>query len=97
MSIIETEIRKMRMEFKKEINDLKRIIVTKMTPDKWVDADVACAMMNIKTRQLQNVRLHNDKDNKRVGFLRWKKGAGRNVKYYLPDIENYNSTNQVLQ
>lgn len=90
MSVLETEIRKMRIEFRKEIQELRKIIVTRLVPDKWVDAATACALLNVKKRQLANIRVHLDKDGKKCGSISWKKGSGKNCLYYLPDIEKYN-------
>lgn len=82
----------MRQEFKREIAVLKQIICTKMIPTKWVDQDVACMLLKVKPRQLNNIRVHLDKNGKKVGSIGWRKGKGRNTQYFLPDIEKYNNS-----
>lgn len=96
MSTIEMEIRKLRNEFGQKFKELQRIIVTHMVKDKWVQQDVACALMNIKPRTLRDIRIHLDKNEKKVGCIGWKKGKGRNVLYYLPDIEKYNGEHALM-
>lgn len=96
MSVIETEIRKMRLEFKKEIQELRKMIATRLIADKWVPAATACALLNVKKRQLANIRVHIDKDGLKAGCISWKKGRGKNCLYYLPDIEKYNSSVTIM-
>lgn len=88
---VETQIKQLQAEFKKEINQLKQIICTRMLATKWVDKDLACILLKVKPRQLANIRVHSDKSGKKVGCIGWRKGAGKNVQYYLPDIEKYNN------
>lgn len=92
MAVLETEFKKFAAEMRKEINELKRLIVTRAVAEKWVRQDVACIMLNIKPRQLANIRIHVDKNGSRAGSISWKKGKGKNCLYYLPDIEKYNSS-----
>ncbi len=88
MSVIETEIKKMRIEFKRDIMELRKMIATRLVADKWVSQSMACALLNVNARQLRNIRVHL-KDNKPVGSIGWKKGRGKSCLYYMPDIEKY--------
>lgn len=96
MSVLETQIRQMRIEFKKEIQELRKMIATRLVADKWVNAATACALLNVKKRQLANIRVHLGKDGKKAGCIGWKKGTGKNCLYYLPDIEKYNSAVTIM-
>lgn len=89
MGVIETEIRKLRDEFRSEIKEMRKLIVGKLVAGSWVEQKYACVMINVKPRQLCNIRVHLDKDDKKVGCIRWKKGKGRSVFYYKPDLEKY--------
>jgi hypothetical protein len=82
---IETEIRKLREQNKMLVDTL----IGRHLISQWVHQEVACIMLNIQPRQLRNVRIHLDADKKRVGEIKWKKGKGRQVLYYKPDIEKY--------
>jgi len=96
MSLLETQIKNMLLKQSREIAELRKIIVTRLVPDKWVNAATACALLNVKRRQLANIRLHLDKDGKNAGSISWKKGKGKNCLYYLPDIEKYNSAVTIM-
>jgi hypothetical protein len=96
MPVIETEIRKLKIEMRKEMAALRKMIATRLIADKWVQQDVACILLNIKPRQLANIRIHLDKENKKAGSIGWKKGRGKNILYYLPDIEKYNSAVTIM-
>lgn len=96
MNVLETEIRKLKIEFRKEIQELRKIICTRLVPDKWVNAATACSLLNVKKRQLANIRIHLDKNGKKAGSIGWKKGTGKNCLYYLPDIEKYNSAVTIM-
>jgi hypothetical protein len=95
MAIIETEFRRFKIDVAKQITELKRIIITRMIKDTWVQQDVACAILNIKSRQLANIRVHM-KDGVKVGCISWKKGKGKNCLYYMPDIEKYNAAVTIM-
>jgi hypothetical protein len=96
MAIIETEFKRFQIEMRKEMAQLKKIICTRLIIDKWVQQDIACALLHVKKRQLANIRIHLDKEGKKVGTISWKKGAGKNILYYLPDIEKYNSLYTIM-
>lgn len=96
MPAIETEVRKLKLEMKLQFDMLRKMIVTRLVADKWVQQDVACVLLNVKPRQLRNVRRHLDKDKKITGSIGWKKGTGKNVLYYAPDIEKYNSAYVIM-
>lgn len=87
--IVETEIKHLRLEFKKDMQDLRKLIVGKMLGTTWVQQPYACALVNVKPRRLRDIRIHLDKDSKVVGCIKWKKGKGRAVLYYKPDLEKY--------
>lgn len=83
--VIETELRKLREQHKQLVDTL----TGRHLLSQWIHQPVACAMLNIKPRQLRNIRKHLNKDKNPVGEIRWKKGKGRQVMYYKPDIEKY--------
>lgn len=82
---VETEIRKLREQNKLLVDTL----MGRHLLSQWVHQDITCVMLNIKERRLRDIRIHIDKAGKKVGDIRWKKGKGRQVLYYKPDIENY--------
>jgi hypothetical protein len=83
--VVELEIKKLAAEQKQ----LTSALMGRHLLSQWVHQPIACIMMNIKPRQLRNVRIHIDKHGTKVGDIRWKKGKGRQVMYYKPDIEKY--------
>ena len=95
MSTFEMEIRKLRQEMKMQIGDLRKLICTRLITDKWIQQDIACALLHVGPAQLRRVRV-NVKNGVKVGSISWKKGKGKNVLYYLPDIEKYNSAFTIM-
>jgi hypothetical protein len=91
MSVIETEIRMLRQELRQELKELRQLIAGRNMAimGNYVKQDVACTMLNIKARRLADIRIHIDKDGKKVGCIRWRKGAGRTVEYHKADLEKY--------
>jgi len=89
MSVAETEIRKLRIELRTEIQQLRKMIATRLVADVWVNQSMACALLNVKPRQLANIRKHLDKNQQPTGSIAWKKGKGKSCLYYKPDIEKY--------
>lgn len=87
--VIETEIKRLREEMKQEFHELRKLITGRNITGNWVKQEVACAMLEILPRQLRNVRKHLDPNGKAVGSIAWRKGKGRTVEYYKPDIEKY--------
>jgi hypothetical protein len=87
--VIETLIKNMHADLKKEITELRKLIVGKNLVGNWVKQPIACAMLNVKPRRLRDVRIHLDANNNKVGVIRWRKGAGKTVEYYKPDLEKY--------
>lgn len=83
--VIELEIRKLR-EQNKRVEDM---LTGRHLLSQWVHQNIACVMLNIKPRRLRDVRVHVDKNGKLKGDIKWKKGKGRQVMYYKPDIEKY--------
>ena len=83
--VIELEIRKLR-EQNKRVEDM---LTGRHLLSQWVHQNIACVMLNIKPRRLRDVRVHVDKNGKLQGDIKWKKGKGRQVMYYKPDIEKY--------
>lgn len=77
------------MEFRFEMQELRKLIVGKNIVGNWVKQPMACAMINVKPRQLRNIRIHLDKNNNTVGQIKWRKGKGKTVEYWKPDLENY--------
>lgn len=83
--VVELEIRKL----KESVERLTAMLTGRHLLSQWVHQDIAGAMLNLKPRRLRDIRIHLDKHGKKVGELRWKKGRGRQVMYYKPDIEKY--------
>jgi hypothetical protein len=91
MSVLETEIKRLREEQQQMFKELRQLIAGRNMAmlGSYVKQDVACEMLNIKTRRLADIRIHTDKDGKKVGCIRWRKGAGRTVEYHKADLEKY--------
>jgi len=89
MLISETEFKKLKEEIRKEFSEIKNLLYGKGILNNWVKQNIACAMLNVKPRQLQNIRIHFDKNKNKVGSIRWRKGRGRTIEYHKSDIENY--------
>lgn len=89
---IETEIKKLRQEFssvRSDLAELRKLICGKNLVGNWVKQELACVMLNVKPRRMRDIRKHIDKDGKTVGCIRWRKGSGKTVEYYKPDLEAY--------
>lgn len=89
MAVIETEFKHFRQEVRREFQELRNLICGKNIVGNWVKQPMACAMINVKPRQIRNIRLHTDKHGKAIGCIRWRKGRGKTVEYYKPDLEKY--------
>lgn len=87
--IVETRLRKLEEKMEKHFAELRSLLMGRNIAGNWVSQKMACASLNVKPRQLQNIRIHLDKDNKTVGSIRWRKGAGKSVQYHKADIEKY--------
>lgn len=87
--IIETRLRRLEEKMEKGFAEIRSLICGKNIIGNWVSQPMACAMLNVKARQLQNIRIHQDKDGKLVGVIRWRKGSGRSVQYHKADLEKY--------
>lgn len=87
--IVETELKKLRLEFKKEMQDMRKLILGHNIIGNWVKQEITCAMLNVQPRQLRNIRIHTDKNKAVVGCIKWRKGKGKTVEYFKPDIERY--------
>ncbi len=88
MAVVETEIRKLKQEMRDGFAELRKLICGRNIAGNWVMQPMACAMLNLSARRLREVRIH-EKDGKRVGCIRWRKGKGRSVQYWKPDLERY--------
>jgi hypothetical protein len=99
MSVVETEIRKLKIEFKKDIAELRKLIVTRLVADKWVNQTVACSLLNITSRHLCRIRIHLDANNNKTGSIGWRKGKSKNgrCQYYLPDVQKYNADTTIMK
>lgn len=84
-----TEIRQLKQQLKESIRETQKLIAGKMPIGNWVKQDMACAMLNVKPRQMRNIRKHLDKNGTAVGSIRWRKGHGKTVEYFKPDLESY--------
>jgi hypothetical protein len=89
MPTIETEFKKLRLEIKTEMADLRKLICGRNIVGNWVAQDMACAMLGIKRRRIAQIRKHLDKDKKQVGCIRWRKSKGNKIEYYKPDLESW--------
>jgi len=87
--IPEIEIKRLREEMRQEFAELRKMIMGRGILGNWVKQDQACLMLGIKRRHIYNIRIHLDKDQKKVGFIRWRKGKGRSAEYHKGDIEKY--------
>lgn len=85
----ETEIKKQRQETKQQFDDLRKLIAGRGIISQWIKQPIACAMLNVKPRQLRNIRKHLDKNLNIIGTIGWRKGKGRSVEYFKPDVEKY--------
>lgn len=70
-------------------DEIRRLICGKNIVGNWIMQEMACAMIDVKPRQLNNLRIHEDKNGKVVGCVRWRKGKGRTVQYHKADLEKY--------
>jgi hypothetical protein len=82
---IETEIKKLRAE----IRELKELLMKRNVTSAWVKQDQACVELAIKPRRLRDIRIHTDKNGNKVGVIRWRKGRGKTIEYYKPDLEKH--------
>lgn len=87
MSIIETEVKNLRLEMRREFAEMRKLICGKNIVGSWVSQSMACAMLNIKPRRMRDIRMHLDKQEKKTGVIRWRKSAGKKIEYYKPDLE----------
>lgn len=85
------EIRLKRMEEKltSQIDELRKLIVGRNLVGNWVKQPMACAMLNVQPRQLRRLRIHLDVNGKKTGTIKWRKGKGKSVEYWKPDLEAY--------
>jgi hypothetical protein len=89
MAIIETEFRLFKQEVREQFAEMRKLIVGKNLVGNWVMQPMACAMINVTARQLRNIRIHTLQSGEVTGQIRWRKGKGRTVQYYKPDLEKY--------
>jgi hypothetical protein len=84
----ETEMKKFRQEVREEFNSIKKLICGKNIVGNWITQEMAGIMIGVKPRQLRNLRIHL-KGNKLMGCIKWRKGKGKSVQYWKPDLEKY--------
>ncbi len=87
--ILETRLRRLEEKVEKGFQEIRQLICGKNIVGNWVMQPMACAMLNVKPRQLRNLRIHLDGNGRTVGCLRWRKGKGRTVHYHKADLEKY--------
>lgn len=87
--VIETEIKHLKRQMQEGFAELRKLIMGKGIVGNWVMEPMACAMINVKSRRLRELRIHNDKNGKLVGCIRWRKGNGRTAQYHKADLEKY--------
>lgn len=87
--ILETRMKRLEERVINEIAELRKLIMGKNIVGNWVKQPMACAMINVKPRQMRNLRIHLDKHGKKVGTIKWRKGRGKTVEYFKPDLEKY--------
>ncbi len=86
---LESRLDQLENRILKELSELRKLIAGKNIAGNWVMQPMACAMLNVSARQMRNIRLHTDKHGKAVGCIRWRKGKGKTVQYFKPDLEKY--------
>lgn len=87
--VLETQLRKLQEEMRQGFAELRSLISGKNIIGNWVSQPMACAILNVKPRQLRNIRIHADASGKTVGCIRWRKGKGRSVQYHKEDLQRY--------
>lgn len=87
--VVELEIKKLREEMNARFSDLFKVLSGKAITGNWVKQREACNMLGIKERRLRDIRIHQDKNKRLVGTIRWRKGRGKTVEYHKADIESY--------
>lgn len=87
--IIETRLKHLEQKVEKGFAEIRSLIMGKNIVGNWVFQPIACAMINVKPRQLCNLRIHKDKRGNIVGCIRWRKGTGRTAQYHKADLEAY--------
>jgi hypothetical protein len=87
--IPELEIKKLRAEIRQEFKDLRAMLSGRAVLGNWVKQEAACDMLEIKPRQLRNLRIRLDVNGKKVGCIRWRQGRGKTKEYHKADIESY--------
>lgn len=89
MAVWETEMRKLKQEMRQGFDEIRKLICGKNIVGSWVMQPMACAMLNVGPRRMRKIRIHLDNNGKTVGCIRWRKGSGKSVQYYKPDLEKY--------
>jgi hypothetical protein len=87
--VTETRLKQIERKLETGFAELRKLLMGKHAIGHWVSTPVACAMINVKPRQLRNLRIHKHGNGKAVGFIRWRKGKGRIVQYHKGDLEKY--------
>lgn len=87
--IVETEIRRLKQEMRDGFAEIRKLICGKNIVGSWVMQPMACAMLNVKPRRMREIRMHLGANKNIVGSIRWRKGKGKSVQYYKPDLEKY--------
>jgi hypothetical protein len=82
-------LKRMEEKFTNQIDELRKLIVGRNLVGNWVKQPMACAMLNVQARQLRRLRIHTDKNGVRVGSIKWRKGKGKTVEYFKPDLEKH--------
>lgn len=86
---IETRFKRLEDRVISEISELRKLIVGRNLVGNWVMQPMACAMLNVSPRRMRDIRIHTDKHGNVTGTIRWRKGKGKTVQYYKPDLEKY--------
>lgn len=90
MLVSPTDVRRMvRQELKVQLDEIRKLIMGKGTVGNWVKQDMACIMLDVKSRRLRDIRYHQDAAGKVVGSIKWRKGKGKTIEYWKPDIEKF--------
>lgn len=87
--IIETRLKQIERKMNEGFAEMRKLILGKNIVGIWVMQPMACAMINVKARQLRSLRIHTDANGKVTGCIRWRKGKGRTVQYHKADLEKY--------
>lgn len=87
--IIETRLRRLEEKMDNGFQEIRQLLMGRNIVGNWVTQPIALAMLNVKKRRIQDLRIHYDKEGNRKGYIKWRKSKGNTIQYFKPDIEKY--------